>query len=152
VLCLNSSLSPMFLWGTRVFFEGGMHTFCYLPRVWWGCVALILLIGVHILKWRPCFAPIAAAGSYSYVRQDSFICVTWLTFTFICATWLTYTYDMTRSNVRYDSLMCATHHDLLIYSTWLTHVWDTTRSYVPGRIHARDMTFIFMQMRDMTHP
>jgi len=68
--------------------------------------------------------------THSYVRHDSFICVTWLIHmcdmtrsymwhvSFICATWLVHTCDMSHSYVRHDSFICV---------TWLIHMCDMTR-------------------------
>jgi len=91
----------------------------------------------------------------SYVRHDSFICVTRLIHmcdtthsyvwhdSLICMTWLIDMYDMTHSYVWHDSFICVTWlihtcdmthsyvwHDSFIRVTWLIHMCDMTHSYV----------------------
>jgi len=93
--------------------------------------------------------------THSYVRHDSFLCVTWLipmcdmTYSyvwrdsFIFVPWLIHMCDMTHSYVCHDSSICVpwlvyicdmTHsyvcHDSFICVTWLIHMCDMTHSYV----------------------
>jgi len=63
--------------------------------------------------------------THSYVRHDSFVCVTWLIH--MC--------DMTHSYVWHDSFICVTRlihmwHDSFKRVTWLIHMCDPTHSYV----------------------
>jgi len=99
----------------------------------------------------------------SYVRLDSFICVTWLIHMcdvthsyvrrdlFICETWFIHMRDVTHSYVRW--LYYMWHHSFIrdmphayvymtpSYRTWLVHTWhyefirDMTHSYVIWLIH-----------------
>jgi len=104
--------------------------------------------------------------TYSYVRYDSSICVT-----FKCVTWLIHVCDithhmcdMTHSYVWHDWFICVTllihmcdmtdsyvWHDSFICMTWLIHICDMTHSYmhhdsfmcVAWLIHMYDMTYSY---------
>ena len=81
----------------------------------------------------------------SYVRHDSFVCVTWLIRTgdsdsFVCKTWLIRIWDMTHSYVRLDTFVCG---------TWLIHICDLTHAYVS---HDSFVCVTWLiRMCDMTH-